>query len=118
VLAFHADVQLSPHDILEPDLCFVSNERAGIIGDRLLDGAPDLVIEVLSPSTRRYDLVAKRAIYATHGVREYWIVDPETKTIRVLMFERGQTLELTQTSERVRSIVLTDLELRPADVFR
>lgn len=114
----HVDVRFSEHDILEPDLCFVSNERSGIIGERMLEGAPDIVIEVLSPSTRRFDLVSKRAVYTMGGVREYWIVDPETRSIRVIAIEGGRSLEVVQPADRVRSLLFPDLVLMLDDVFR
>jgi len=71
------DVLLSPHDIVQPDLLFVSSERAGILTERNVQGAPDLVIEVLSPSTRRLDESLKLERYGALGVREYWILHPQ-----------------------------------------
>jgi Uma2 family endonuclease len=112
------DVRLSPYDIVAPDLCFVSLERDEIVTEQLIDGAPDLVIEVLSPSTRRYDLVSKLALYATGGVQEYWIVDPATSSIRVLAFEGGRAVEVPQPGDRVRSRLFSELELKLAEIFR
>jgi len=77
------DVVLSDLDVVEPDLVYVSAERASIVTAKNVQGAPDLVIEVLSPSTRRTDEVTKRKLYDRVGVREYWIVDPELETIKV-----------------------------------
>lgn len=72
VAAAPLDVVLSRHDIVEPDLLFVSKERLEIVGEKYLQGAPDLVVEVLYPSTRRRDLGQKRARYEALGVKEYW----------------------------------------------
>jgi Uma2 family endonuclease len=76
------DVILSDVDVVEPDILFVSNERAAILG-QWIHGAPDLVAEILSPSTRRVDEVTKRKLYERVGVREYWIVDGEIEMVKV-----------------------------------
>ena len=78
-----ADVVFSSFDVVEPDLLFVSNERLEILADTRLTGAPDLVVEILSPSTRRTDEIRKRQLYGRFDVREYWIVDPEVDAIKV-----------------------------------
>ncbi|HXR96339.1 MAG TPA: Uma2 family endonuclease [Terriglobales bacterium] len=78
------DVKLSEHDIVEPDLLYVASARAGIVGDDNVQGAPDLVIEILSPSTRGRDLRLKRDRYEQQGVGEYWLVDPASDRITVL----------------------------------
>jgi Uma2 family endonuclease len=64
-----------------PDLCGILNERLQIVRDGYPHGAPDLVIEILSPSNRSNDLIRKKRIYASHGVREYWIVDGEAERV-------------------------------------
>jgi Uma2 family endonuclease len=81
------DVLFSRHDVVEPDLIFVSNERAEILTEANLQGAPDLLVEVLSPSSHRHDEVRKRALYDRAGVDEYWIVDPEAETVKVFRRE-------------------------------
>ena len=77
------DVVLSEDDVFQPDLIFVSNERLNIITRQNVVGAPDLVVEVLSPSTERIDRTVKRERYARFGVREYWIADIVHRTIEV-----------------------------------
>ncbi len=79
------DVVLSDVDVVQPDLLFVSNERAYIITPDNVQGPPDLVVEIISPSTAERDRTLKRARYAQHGVREYWLVDPDTRTVTVLL---------------------------------
>ena len=81
------DVILSEEDVVQPDLLFVSRERQHIISDRGCEGPPDLVVEVLSPSTQQRDRVLKRKLYASYGVLELWLVDPESRTIEVLALE-------------------------------
>ena len=80
------DVVLSNTDVVQPDLLFVSNERAHLLlGGDNVRGAPDLVVEILSPSTAGQDRTLKRALYVKHGVKEYWLVDPDARTVTVLL---------------------------------
>jgi Uma2 family endonuclease len=82
---YHApcDVLLSEHDVVQPDVLFVSNARARILSDRKnVKGAPDLVIEILSKSTRRLDEETKLDLYDRYDVLEYWIVDPDRRTVQ------------------------------------
>ncbi len=83
------DVVLSESDVLQPDVLLISPEHLGIVGERNVQGAPDLVIEVLSPSTVDRDRMLKASSYLRFGVPEYWIVDPVDRTIEVL--RAGQT---------------------------
>ncbi|MGH2532509.1 MAG: Uma2 family endonuclease [Thermomicrobiales bacterium] len=73
------DVHLGPHDIIQPDIIYISRERASIVISNGTHGAPDLVVEILSPSTRHRDLGEKLALYARAGVREYWLADPPVR---------------------------------------
>lgn len=77
------DVVFTRHDVVEPDLLFISTARLAVLTERNVSGAPDLAVEVLSPSTRRVDLTLKRKLFEREGVREYWIVDPVEGTIAV-----------------------------------
>ena len=83
------DVVLSDTDVVQPDILFVSNERMGIVTEDNIQGAPDLVIEILSPSTAERDRTFKRSLYARHGVREYWLVDPDARSVEVLVLGEG-----------------------------
>ena len=88
------DVVLSETDVVQPDLLFISNEHAYIITPANAHGAPDLVVEILSPSTAERDRTFKRALYARYGVHEYWLVDPETRTVTVLLLDDGVFAEV------------------------
>ena len=83
VLFAPVDVLLSRFNILQPDLIYVSTERSHQFTSQNLQGAPDLAVEILSPSTRSRDLHLKRKVYRETGVLEYWIVDPEEQSVTV-----------------------------------
>jgi Uma2 family endonuclease len=94
VLTAPTDVVLSAHDVVEPDVLFVAAGRADRLRERYVAGAPDLVVEVLSPASRGMDKIKKRRLYETHGVPEYWIVDPVAATIEVYRMTTGGHLAL------------------------
>ena len=77
------DVVLSHYDVVEPDLLFIAGDQAGIMTEKNIQGAPALVVEVLSKSTRKRDAQIKRRLFERVGVREYWLVDPELDTVQV-----------------------------------
>ena len=119
---FHApyDVLLSDTDVVQPDLLFVSREREHLLSDgEKVRGAPDLVVEILSPSSADRDRGAKRDLYGAHGVKEYWVVDPIAETISIHR-QRGGVLTTTHTLGRgqtLRSPLFAGLELCLDDVF-
>lgn len=111
-------IQFSRHDLLIPDICFVSRERLGILGEKTIEAAPDLVIEILSPGTRRRDLTTKRDLYARFGVREYWPVDPDKRTVEVLaLVGVGYQPLPAREDGTLQSRVLPDLRITLEDVF-
>ena len=81
VFAAPTDLQLADHDIVQPDLIVVMNERRVIITPTKIEGIPNLIVEILSPSTRENDRVLKKGLYERAGVPEYWIVDPADQAI-------------------------------------
>ena len=80
---------LSDTDVVQPDILFVSKARADIITADDVQGAPDLVVEVLSPTTARRDWRVKLDLYSKHGVREFWLADPQTEIVWVLLPNEG-----------------------------
>ena len=103
------DVLFTDTDVAQPDLLFISKEREDIITHANIQGAPDLIVEVLSPSSVRRDWHDKRGLYASHGVREYWIVDPVHQIVSVLLLQDGE-LEVDGTYTEGDTIVSSTLE--------
>ena len=104
------DVVLASHSVVQPDLVYVGAERAGIVKDRV-EGAPDLVVEILSPGTARRDLGEKLKLYAEAGVAEYWIVDPAGRTFEFLANRDGAFLVRLPEQGVYRSAAAPGLEL-------
>jgi Uma2 family endonuclease len=90
VLYAPVDVILHAGSIVQPDIVFVSAVRASIVTEQGVEGAPDLVIEILSPSTEARDRGEKRRLYAEHGVAHYWLVDGSTRTLTELALDGVQ----------------------------
>lgn len=89
VLAAPIEVNFSDLRVVQPDLIFIARERLHIIGAKQIEGAPDLVVEILSPGSRKADLGWKLTLYAQGGVRFYWVLDPVARTVRVYRLESG-----------------------------
>jgi len=83
------DVVLDDENIVQPDLVFISADRTHILKDKNIQGAPDLVIEILSPHTRRMDTQVKFALYARFNVPHYWIVDPDSERVETYRLQDG-----------------------------
>jgi Uma2 family endonuclease len=100
------DVHLSKQNILQPDLLFIKNENLYKIKTRGLFGAPDLIIEILSPSTSQFDFKEKKFIYEEYGVQEYFIVDPNTKMVDSF-FLKGKKYETQKSiAAKINSTIL------------
>ncbi len=114
------DVVLSNTDTVRPDLIFISKERLYIVTADNIQGAPDLVVEIRSPSTARQDWTVKRELYARHGVKEYWLVDPEAATVSVLLLDSGElkVVGVYGESDTLTSTTLAGFTVALADVFR
>ena len=120
------DVVFTRHDVVEPDLLFIGTARSNVLTEANVQGAPDLVVEVLSPSSRRQDEVLKRDLYERGGVAEYWLVDPDAETVKVFRLEEsepgtsrfGRPLLLTlRDGDALSTPLLPGLEIPLAAVF-
>jgi Uma2 family endonuclease len=103
------DVVLSEHDVVVPDLVYISAATAAHLDERGLFAAPDLAVEILSPSTRRRDDGLKRRLYERVAMKEYWIVDPRANTVRVFRLDAGRFGPGVTFSREQRDIVTTPL---------
>jgi Uma2 family endonuclease len=112
------DMVLAPHRATQPDVVFISKERLGIIKERIR-GPVDLAAEVISPGSRRRDRIDKRDLYEQHGVREYWIIDPEAQTVEVLYLQSGeyQLVGRWHPGERAQSKLLQGFKVSVSALF-
>jgi len=114
------DVRLNPLDgddtVVQPDLLVVCDKSK--ITDKCCVGVPDFIIEIISPSTVRHDRLRKFNMYLKAGVREYWIIDPESKTAQVCELKDGQyIMNVYDDVARVPVKTLPGLEIDMAEVF-
>jgi len=116
------DVVFSKSDVVEPDVLYVSNERSNVLTAPNVQGAPDLVIEIGSPSTRQRDETVKRRLYERSDVSEYWIVDPDIEVVRVYRRSGDSFARPVELSREAGDVLTTDLlpalELPLARIFR
>ena len=112
------DVELSDGLVVQPDILFVSSARSDVITDARIVGAPDLVVEISSPTTRDRDLIGKRNAYREAGVREYWFVDIDERTLTVWVAGDGDWVALGADEQgNARSSVLPGLTVDPIALF-
>ncbi len=121
IFAAPFDVVFSDLDVVEPDLLYISHERAATLTEQHVRGAPDLVVEIVSPRTRKTDEITKRKLYERFGVREYWVVDPDLDTIKVYTrvdeaFARAAELS-TERGDALTTPLLPDFSVSLAEVF-
>ena len=116
------DVHFSETDVLCPDLSYFSEQRLDCLSDRGAEGAPDLVVEVLSPATARRDRKEKREIYTRYGVRELWLVNTDLETIEIfdLVDKPDQPVAVLEngTHRTITSDILPHFHAELADIFR
>lgn len=113
------DVHLTDINIYQPDVLFVREENVAIIEDHGIEGAPDLVVEILSKTTAKYDLGIKRSIYARTGVEELWIIDPAKRTLALyrLADNADSPLATYRAKQRFTSALLPGLTIELPALF-
>ena len=114
------DVVLSEHNVVQPDLFFIFKERLGIVDKANVLGVPDIVFEILSESTDQWDRVTKRRLYAKYGVKEYWIIDLQARTIEVASHSGTDftTAGVYPEGAIARSILVPDLSVDACSLFK
>ena len=114
-----ADVVLSPNNVYQPDVLVVLNAHLDRVQEKRVVGAPDLVIELGSPSTALYDRLMKYDIYARFGVPEYWIAKAASRTIEVLVLEEGtyRSLGVFHGQDRLPSRIVPELPVAVDQFF-
>ena len=119
VLYAPLDVVLSEENVLQPDILFISKERFSIITDKSIQGAPDLVIEILSSATADRDKGLKQKLYANYGVQEYWLVDPDKRVIEVMTLGEGgfESTGIYQEGAILKSPLLRGISIKVSEIF-
>lgn len=115
------DVVLADDSVVQPDVMVVSASRLHIVGEKNIEGAPDLVIEVLSEGTRKLDELVKRKLYERHGVNKYWVVDPVLELVKIYRrmgdaFTRVSEISV-EAGGALTSTLLPEFSLDIRDVF-
>ena len=119
IIAAPMDTLFSVHDVLQPDLLFLCNDRLHLIGEKKIEGAPDLVVEILSPSNSAKEMSYKKFVYEVTEVREYWVVNLQKKTLT--QYEKIENefhiRKIFQQNEKLNSIVLVGFEVEMSSLF-
>jgi Uma2 family endonuclease len=113
------DVELGPKNVFQPDVVVLLNAHLNKVAAKKIVGAPDLVVEITSPSTAVVDRVTKYEIYARTGIPEYWIVKPTNRTIEVLILENGEyySCGIFQGEQLLPSRIVPELPVRVEQFF-
>jgi Uma2 family endonuclease len=113
------DVYIDNHNVFQPDLAFFANERRSVLSDRGAEGAPNFVVEILSPRTAQLDRDPKRRVYARAGVEELWIIDPNKETIEVFLLQKDSEhpAAVHRSKSRFTSACFPGLTFRGTQIF-
>lgn len=119
VLYAPVDVVLSQTDIVQPDLLFISKKRLDILNEQNVQGAPDLIVEILSPTGEKWDRQVKRNLYQKYGVQEYWLVDPLSQSLEILELKDNffRTRKICTAGIKVMSPLLPGLSFLTEKIF-
>ncbi len=114
------DVYLSDVDVVQPDVLFVSNANRHLLADDGIHGGPDLVVEIISPSNGQLEKRRKRPLYARHGVKEEWLIDPHLEQIHRYDFtsDVAKPVRIVDSDESFETPLLPGLLVSAADIFK
>jgi len=114
------DVVINNYNVIQPDILFISKERLDLVKENNIQGAPDLIVEVLSEATAYRDTIQKKILYARAGVKEYWIVAPDEKLVEVYNITHEGEYRLTKTyheDDTLESVIIKDLRIVLKEVW-
>lgn len=113
------DVYFSKTETYQPDILFLHNDNLDKLKEKKIEGAPDLVMEILSPSTGYYDAKYKKSVYEKFGVKEYWLVDPKDKTVEIYENISGKFAVISDLTkvDTAKSKLLAGFEVELGKVF-
>ena len=115
------DVVLSDINVVEPDILVILAQQLSIITEKNIQGAPDLVIEILSETTRKTDEIVKKKLYERYGVLEYWIVDPDLALVKIYRLTDGRYGRAEERAEErgetVTTVLLPGLDISLTELF-
>jgi Uma2 family endonuclease len=112
------DIKFSEDDVVQPDLIAIREDRMHIYRENPVTAAPDIVVEIVSPSSKRYDEVTKRELYAAHGVSEYWLANSVRPSLRLFALRGGEYVEIQPKQDgKLYSMIVPGLVLDPAELL-
>jgi Uma2 family endonuclease len=119
LLAAPMDVVFSEHDTFQPDLLFITKERLSIIGENKIEGTPDLIVKILSPSNDTNEMSYKKHIYGSTGVKEYWLINVEKQTLTLYkqIDNELRWQKDIQKNEMLQSEIIKDFQLDLSKIF-
>jgi Uma2 family endonuclease len=119
IYAAPTDLILTPTTIVQPDLIFIGNDRRHIITERAIEGTPNLLIEILSPTTHRTDRLTKAQLYAKHRVPHYWLVDPDQRTLEAyeLVIDHYDLIASARDAEVFAPSLFPGLSIQLSDLW-
>jgi Uma2 family endonuclease len=113
------DVYLDEENVVQPDIMFISKDRLNIIGEKNIQGAPCLTIEIISESSAYRDMVQKKRLYAKFGVKEYWIVIPEEESVEIYLLKDNayQLFKTYRKNDTLETSFLKGLKIELKEIF-
>ena len=120
ILFAPVDVYLDKYNVLQPDIIFINSKRSNIIKKKFIEGAPDLIVEVLSQATSKSDLTRKKDLYEKYGVKEYWIIDPDISSIIIYNYKNNlyTPVDKKEKTGILNSTIITGFYVELSHIFK